>query len=147
MDFSSYIEKRQRGIGGDRGHDHYAYDGDLKLQRTMRNFKPIELAVASTVRLGKGVMAGDLLGTAVKVSPRQFPKVHKMVEHCSNTLGINVPQVFIQGRIDAINAMTAGTEKESVIVVHSVTLDTLSEDELLFVLGHERDGLASRRCA
>lgn len=137
IDFGGYIEQRRTGIAAEGGSDQYAYAGDLKLQKTMRTFKPIELAVASTVRLGKGVLTGDLLGSAVKVSPRQFPRVHAMARHCAETLGITLPQVFIQGRIDSINAMTTGTDKEAVIVVHTATLDLLTDDELLFVLGHE----------
>jgi Zn-dependent protease with chaperone function len=137
IDFGDYITQRKRGVASERGGDHYAFSLDLKLLRTMRTFKPIELAVASSVRLGKGVLAGDLLGTAIKVGPNQYPRVHEIVKSCSETLGIPMPQVFIQGRIDSINAMTMGTDKESVIVIHSVTVDHLDDDELKFVIGHE----------
>jgi Zn-dependent protease with chaperone function len=137
INFGDYITRRKTGFASERGGDQYAFSLDLKLLRTMRNFKPIELAVASTVRLGKGVMAGDLLGTAVKVGPKQYPRVHAIVKSCADTLGIPMPQVFIQGRIDSINAMTMGTDKESVIIIHSVTVDHLDDDELKFVIGHE----------
>ena len=105
--------------------------------KTMRTLKPIELAVASTVRLGKGVVAGDLLGTSVKVGPNQYPRVYQIAKSCADTLGIPMPMVFVQGRIDSVNAYTMGTDKESVIVLHSVTVDYLSDEELKFVIGHE----------
>lgn len=137
IDFGAYVSRRRSGFVGERGGDHYAYSGDLKMLKTMRTLKPIELAVASTVRLGKGVISGDLLGTSVKVGPNQYPRVHNIARSCADTLGIPMPMVFVQGRIDSINAMTMGTDKESVIIIHSVTLDYLDDDELKFVIGHE----------
>lgn len=137
FDFGEYIARRKTGFAGERGGDQYAFSGDLKLLKTMRTFKPIELAVASTVRLGKGMMSSDLLGTAVKVGPHQFPRIYALAKSCADTLGIPIPQVFIQGRMDSINAMTMGTDKESVIVIHSVTLDYFTDEELKFVIGHE----------
>jgi Zn-dependent protease with chaperone function len=103
----------------------------------MRKLKPVELAVSSLVRLGKGMFAGDLLGSAIKVGPDQFPRVHELTQRCAQTLGIDAPSVFIQGRIDSLNAMTTGTDRESVIVIHSVMLDHLTDEELMFVIGHE----------
>jgi Zn-dependent protease with chaperone function len=137
IDFGEYVSRRKSGYVGDRGGDHYAYSGDLKMLKTMRTLKPIELAVASTVRLGKGVVSGDLLGTSVKVGPNQYPRVYQIARSCADTLGIPMPMVFVQGRIDSVNAYTMGTDKESVIVLHSVTVDYLSDDELKFVIGHE----------
>lgn len=137
IDFGDYVSRRKSGIVGDRGGDHYAFSGDLELLKKMRALKPIELAVASTVRLGKGLVSGDLLGTAVKVGPNQYPRVHAIAKSCADTLGIPMPMVFVQGRFDSINAMTLGTDKDSVIIIHSVTLDYLDDGELKFVIGHE----------
>lgn len=137
FDFGEYVTQRRTGYVGDRGGDHYAFSGDLKLLKAMRRLKPIELAVSSTVRLGKGVMSGDLLGTAVKVGPRQFPRVYNLARACSDTLGIPMPQLYVQGRFDHVNAFTYGTDKEAIIVVHSVTIDLFTDEELKFVIGHE----------
>jgi Zn-dependent protease with chaperone function len=137
IDFGEYIARRKTGFVGDRGGDQYAFSGDLKLLKTMRTLKPIELAVSSTVRLGKGVMAGDLLGTAVKVGPNQYPRVYNIAKSCADTLGIPMPMVFVNGRIDQVNAMAMGTDKESMILIHAVTLEHLTDDELKFVIGHE----------
>lgn len=137
LDFGSYVTDRKSGFVGEYAGDRYAFSGDLELQRTMRNFAPIQLAISSAVRLSKGMLAGDLLGSAVKVGPKQFPRVHQMVRHCAHTLGIPEPMVFIQGRVDAMNAMTTGTEKESVIIIYASTIENMTEEELTFVIGHE----------
>jgi Zn-dependent protease with chaperone function len=137
IDFGNYVTQRKTGFSGERGGDHYAFSADLKLLRTMRQLKPVELAVASLVRLGKGAMSSDLLGTAVKVGPRQYPRVYNLVCSCAETLGISVPAVYVQGRIDSVNAFTYGTDKEAVIVIHSVAVDYFDDAELKFVIGHE----------
>ncbi|MDP3275608.1 MAG: M48 family metallopeptidase [Deltaproteobacteria bacterium] len=137
LDFAAYVDRRREGFVGEYAGDRYAFSGDLELQRTMRNFKPIQVAVSSAVRLGKGMLEGDLLGSAVKVGPNQFPRVHKIVRHCTDVLGIPEPSVFIQGRVDVMNAMTTGTERESVIILYASTVDNMTDDELAFVIGHE----------
>lgn len=137
MTFNEYVEQRKAGFVGDRPGDPYAFPGDLKVRKALRTFKPVELAISNVVQLGKGVMSGDLLGSAIKVGPNQYPRLHAIVTDCARTLGIPAPTVYVQGRIDSVNAYTFGTDKESVIVVHSVTLDHLDDDELKFVIGHE----------
>jgi Zn-dependent protease with chaperone function len=137
LDFAAYLNDRKSGFVGEYAGDRYAFSGDLELQRKMRNLAPLQLAISSAVRLGKGMLAGDLLGKAIKVGPRQFPRIHQMVRHCARTLGIAEPMVFIQGRTDVMNAMTTGTEKESVIIIHASTIDNMTEEELTFVIGHE----------
>src|SRR6476646_8224389 len=135
FNFGEFVTQRKIGFVGERGGDKYAFSGDLKLLKTMRNLKPLELAVSSTVRIGKGMLTGDLLGTAVKVGPKQYPRVHNIVKSCAATLGIPSPQVFIAGNIKEINAMTLGTDKESIIVIHALTVDLFTDDELKFVIG------------
>ena len=75
LDFAEYVARQKAGVTGERG-EGYAYEGDLKVLRAMRKLKPVELAVAQTVKLSKDVLTGDLLGTAVKVGPNQFPRIH-----------------------------------------------------------------------
>ncbi len=137
FDFGSYVERRKAGWVGDRPGDQYAFSGDLNVLRTLRTFRPVELAVSSVVRLGKNVYAGDLLGSAVKVGTNQYPRVYNIAKQCCDTLGISMPQIYVVGRFDVMNAMTTGTDKESVIVIHSVLIDHFSDDELRFVIGHE----------
>jgi Zn-dependent protease with chaperone function len=137
FDFGAYVDRCKAGVVGDRTGDLYAFSGDLKVLKTMRQLKPVELAVSSLVRLSKGVLSGDLLGSAIKVGPNQYPRVYNIARGCAETLGIPMPTVYVQGRIDSVNAYTHGTDRESVIVLHSVTLDYLTDEELRFVIGHE----------
>jgi len=89
------------------------------------------------VKLSKSMAAGNLLGTAVKVGPKQFPRVQRIVEECATTLGIPTPQVYIVPRVDVVNAYTFGTEDSAAIVIFAAMFDHFDDDELRFVIGHE----------
>ena len=136
LDFTAYVARKKSGVSGERG-EGYAFEGDLKVLRAMRKVRPLELAIAQTVKLSKAVVTGDLLGTAVKVGPTQFPRIHRIVERCAKTLGIAPPQVYIVPRMDSYNAYTFGTDDDAFIVIHALLAEQFSDDELEFVIGHE----------
>lgn len=136
FDFAAYVARKKSGVAGERG-EGYAYEGDLKVLRRMRTIKAVEVAVSQTVKLSKRVLTGQLLGTAVRVSSRQFPRIHRIVEGCATELGIPTPNVYVVPNIAQINAMTYGTEDEAFIIVHAATVDMLDDAELRFVIGHE----------
>jgi Zn-dependent protease with chaperone function len=138
LDFAGFVAQRKQGRKSDalpQGHE-YAYASDIATRAAFAKVKPVELAVASTVRLYKQVLRNQLLGNAVKVSDRQFPRIFSLVKQCSGTLQIEVPQVYIVNS-PVMNAATFGTDNESVILVHSALVDHYSDEELLMVLGHE----------
>jgi Zn-dependent protease with chaperone function len=84
----------------------------------------------------KSVWRNELLGHAVKVSDRQFPRIAKIAAQCAETLHIQVPTVYIVNN-PSLNAATYGTNEDSFIMVHSALVDHYSDEELLTVLGHE----------
>ena len=136
FDFGSYVNQKKNGTAGERG-EGYAYEGDLKVLRAMRSMRSVELAVSQTVKLSKNFLKSEMLGTAVKVGPVQFSRVHAIVQDCARTLGISEPTVYIVPQIASINAATYGTEDEAFIMVHAATIDHLTDEELRFVIGHE----------
>src|ERR1051325_8337892 len=134
--FRRYVETR-RGAEEARAREGaaYAYPGDLKVLRTLQRARPITLAVEATVRLWRSVERARLLGTAVKVGPKQFPRLHALVEHCTQVLHIPAPQVYVTP-VFKLNAHTFGTSEDALIVLNSVLVDHLTEPELLDVIGH-----------
>ncbi len=72
----------------------------------------------------------------VKVTPKQFPRVHELFRESCSILDIQeMPEIFIS-TVYIPNAFTFGMEKYSVIMTSGV-LDLLTEEELLFVIAHE----------
>lgn len=139
FDFEEYVQvrkdpSRKRGA---RGFGAYAYAGDVRVLNTLSYARPVRLVAEATVRAFRAWYKADLLGGAVKVSPRQFPHVHRIVSECARELGIPVPTTYITQNLASINAATLGTETDSFILINSATVDRLSDDELRFVIGHE----------
>src|SRR5207302_5742928 len=76
LDFQRYIERRKGAReAATREGAAYAYPGDLRVLRTLDRLRPVRLAIEATVRMWKSVARAELLGTAVKVSPAQFPPI------------------------------------------------------------------------
>lgn len=136
LSFESYIEQRKSGAFGRDDAARYAYSADIAMLKGFSRLRPVELAAAAVVRTGGEMLKGQLLGQAVKVGPKQFPRIYDIAKHCADTLHVPVPQLYIVNS-PIPNAMTFGTDDDSVILVHSALIDNFSEKELQFVIGHE----------
>ena len=138
FDFKEYIEQRR---GKDQAHARsgaaYAYPGDQKVLRTLAQITPVTLVVEAAVRLQKNLLRSEILGTTVKVTDRQFPKLYEIVVACAERLHIPVPAVYVAPDVGVLNAHTFGTNDDSFIVLNGVLVDHLSDEELHFVIGHE----------
>ena len=54
--------------------------GDIKVRAALDRVRPVTLAVEATVRLWQSVEKTRMLGTAVKVTGKQFPRIAKLAE-------------------------------------------------------------------
>lgn len=135
IDFGGFISAR-KGTSSAEGEHGYAYVSDLRMRAGFERVKPIELTVAATVRMFKSIGRGQLLGHAVKVSPRQFPRLLRITEECAETIGVATPTVYIVND-PTLNAATYGTRDDAFILVHSALVDHFTDDELRCVVGHE----------
>jgi len=138
FDFPGFVRERaSRRPGAVQGNEHgYAYVSDRNTRATFERLKPVELAVAAAVRTFKNVGKAELLGHAVKIGPRQFPRVHAIAERCAETLGIPVPTLYVVSN-PQLNAATYGTNEDAFILLNSALVDHFTEDELRSVVGHE----------
>ena len=73
---------------------------------------------------------------AVKIGPKQFPKIHTMMGEVKNTMDWDKDIDVFVSQTPMANAMAVGFE-EPFIVINSGTLSLLSDDEQRVVLGHE----------
>jgi Zn-dependent protease with chaperone function len=138
FDFQEYIAQRKGAEGGmAKSGAAYAYPGDQRVLRTLGRVTPVVLAVEATVRLWRSVARGQLLGTAVKVTDKQFPEIHRRACECAATLHIPTPDLYVAPDIGSLNAHTFGTNEDSYIVLNGALVDHLGAEELRFVIGHE----------
>jgi Zn-dependent protease with chaperone function len=82
------------------------------------------------------VRQGTLLGTGIRVSEHQLPRIHNLVTTAADRLGMAPPDVFVV-QSAALNAYAIGVLGKKSVVLHSATVEGLTEEELLFVIGHE----------
>jgi Zn-dependent protease with chaperone function len=71
----------------------------------------------------------------VRVGPKQFPQLHKILVESCEILDMPVPQMYID-QLPFANAYTFGVESP-IIVLFSGLVDLLDEDEWRVVIGHE----------
>ncbi len=138
FDFLNYIEGRKSADDAlARSGAAYAYPGDQKVLRTLGRVTPVTLAVEATVRMWNSVARSEILGTAVKVTDKQFPELFRITADCAARLHIPQPTLYVAPDVGTLNAHTFGTNEDSYIVLNGVLVDHLSTEELRFIIGHE----------
>jgi Zn-dependent protease with chaperone function len=137
IDFSSYVAGRKSTHvgGGAEGHD-YAYISDKNTRLAFQKMAPVEYAVAATVRMFKAFGKNELLGHTVRVTERQFPRIHALNVQAAQSLGIPTPTLYV-GQNPHLNAGTYGTNDDAFILVNGSLIDHFSDAEILDILGHE----------
>ena len=86
LSFARYVAAR-KGEASARSREgaSYAYGGDIKVRSALDRIRPVTLAVEATVRLWQSVEKSRMLGTAVKVTDKQFPRIAKLAVQCADT--------------------------------------------------------------
>lgn len=75
-------------------------------------------------------------GSYLKVSPNQYPRLHKVFEEAVNILDLKVMPTLFLANMGSPIVFSAGVE-QPFIIVSSEMAEILSEEELLFMIGRE----------
>ena len=136
FDLAQYVANR-KGEAAARLREGaaYAYGGDLKVRTALGRLRPVTLAMEAAVRFWHSVGRARMLGNAVKVSERQFPRIHALLDRCAQTLQIDAPALYVSPRLPPLDAQTLGTSDEVAIVLGSGLPDHLNDEELVSVIG------------
>ena len=122
-----------RGISS-RAWEHPADRGALVALRKLQGFDTILRKFSAF--MNERAIRMQLLGSAVRVSDRQFPRINMLHAEAASVLDVHeLPELYVTAS-PVFNAMTIGIDKPK-IVVNSALVDLLDDDELRFVLGHE----------
>jgi Zn-dependent protease with chaperone function len=117
-----------------RAYEHPADRGALVALRAIPGFDQVLRAIAGAI--GDRSVRFFYLASSVRVSPRQYPRIHQLVAECATTLDVQpVPELFV-ARNPVPNAMAVGLGRP-VIVVTTGLLDLVDSDGLRFIVGHE----------
>ena len=75
-------------------------------------------------------------GSFLKITSNNLPDIYELLEEaCANLQFKEIPDLYVK-RDGSINAYTAGV-KNPLILLHSASVDRLTPDELLYIIGHE----------
>lgn len=122
-----------KGISS-RAWEHPADRGALVALRKLQGFDTILKKFSAF--MNERAIKMMLLGSAVRVSERQFPRISRLHAEAATALDVQkLPELYVMAS-PVFNAMTIGIDTPK-IVVNSALVDLLDDDELRFVLGHE----------
>jgi Zn-dependent protease with chaperone function len=82
------------------------------------------------------IKQSQYLGTAAKVSEKQFPKIYAIAKEAADRLCMPLPTVFIR-QDPTLNASAIGFLGKKSVVLHSATVEAMDENELQQIIGHE----------
>jgi len=114
----------------------YAFGGERKFRRTLGMARPVTMALEATTRLWRDVARNELLGTAVKVSDQQYPRVWEAAKIAGQALRVRVPVIFAAPS-SSIKVKALGTEDAPHLIVNLDLAEKLDDNELVAAIGHE----------
>src|ERR687885_1109500 len=116
--------------------DDYVHPADAKALAALRAIPGLDTAVRKLLQVtGESVIRVIFMASAVKVTPRQCPDLYAKLQIACTTLGVDMPDLFVQQN-PIVNAFTGGV-KNPVIVLHSQLIERLNDEEVLAVIAHE----------
>lgn len=137
FDFARWIAARRGSLEQQaREGAIYAFVNERKFRRTLGMARPVTMALEATTRLWRDVARSELLGTAVKVSDSQYPRVWEAAKQAGLALRVKVPPIFAAPS-DTIKVKCLGTEDAPHLIVNLELAEKLDETELIAAIGHE----------
>lgn len=116
-------------------HD-YVHPADSKALAALKAIPGIDSALKKFLAVTfESAMRVNFMASSVKITPAQYPDLHAKLQVACTTLGVDMPDFFLQQN-PLVNAFTFGMEKH-VIVLHSALIERLTDEEILAVIAHE----------
>ena len=120
----------------DLNKHEYIHPSDSKALAALRAIPGVDSALKKLLAwTGESVIRISSMASAVKVTPKQCPDLHAKLQIACTTLGVEMPDMFVQQN-PLVNAFTGGVEKP-IIVLHSALIERLNDEETLAVIAHE----------
>lgn len=117
-----------------RAWEHPADRGALVALRKLKGFDTVLKTLSGLINERQWRLL--LLGSAVRVDERQFPRLNQLLADVGATLdAVELPELYVRAN-PGFQAETIGMNKP-VIVLNSGLIDLLDDEELRFVIGHE----------
>jgi len=106
------------------------------------------ILIGAVAFFGAGMMMGQIRGNSIRVTKKQFPKLHKMIESLSDEMGLQeTPAVYVQQSGGILNAFAARFFMRNFVIIYSEVLDLATrkgDDALAFIVAHELGHVACK---
>jgi Zn-dependent protease with chaperone function len=137
FDFAKWIAAR-RGSQEQQQREGaaYAFSGERKFRRTLMMARPVTMALEATTRLWRDVARTELLGSAVKVTDQQYPRVFLAAKAAGAALRVRVPAVFAAPS-DSLKVKVLGTDDAPHLIVNLELAERLDDTALVAAIAHE----------
>jgi Zn-dependent protease with chaperone function len=137
FDFAKWLAAR-RGAMEQQAREGaaYAFTSERKFRRTLMLARPVTMAIEATTRLWRDVARTELLGTAVKVTDQQYPRVWEAAKQAGAALRVKVPPIFASPS-ESIKIKVLGTEDAPHLIVNLELAEKLDDTELVAAIAHE----------
>src|SRR3954463_2395827 len=137
FDFARWIAAR-RGSHEQQAREGaaYAFANERKFRRTLMIARPVTMALEATTRLWRDVARTELLGTAVKVTDHQYPRVFEAAKIAGAALRVRVPVIFAAPS-SSIKVKVLGTDDAPHLIVNLELAEKLDDTELVAAIAHE----------
>ena len=120
----------------DLSKHEYVHPLDSRALAALRAIPGIDTALRKLLAVtGESAIRVMFTASAVKITPQQCPDLHAKLQIACTTLGVDMPDFFLQQN-PMVNAFTGGVEKP-IIVLHTSLIERLNEEETLAVIAHE----------
>ncbi len=115
----------------------YEHPWDRNSMSSLRALPPMRTFIKRLNEIGADrILNLRTMGSCLRVTDRSVPSVHTAFREACNALDIeDPPRIFIECSAE-INAYAAGIASP-LIVLSSALVDAFTDDELIFVIGHE----------
>jgi Zn-dependent protease with chaperone function len=116
-------------------HD-YVHPADSKALAALKAIPGVDSGLKKLLEVtGESASRVVFMASSVKVTPKQCPDLYAKLQIVCTTLGVDMPDMFVQQN-PVVNAFTTGVEKP-LIVLWSGLLEKLTDEEVLAVIAHE----------
>lgn len=118
-------------------HTEYEHDMDRKALDALNRTPGLSLVGRYITRnMVEKMVRIQYTGSNLKVTKKNYPKVYEKLKYACEILDMpDTPELYIEWGYD-INACTIGSDCP-IIILNSGLLDLCSDDEILFIIGHE----------
>ncbi len=115
----------------------YEHPKDAQALKTLKETRGIKKVVNKFYDMGiERLIKLEFTGSGIKATAKSFPQLHKALITACEVMDLKVePELYIQ-RSEDLHAVTLGVE-QPIIVLTSESVNNLSYEEILFLIGKE----------